>query len=168
MQGGKSSLMLQVMTQDRACSDERVALEVGGSDSKLSSCCLLLALVLVARRDLVVLELVRVLRARDDPQVIPQLLLLQVPLGQVLELALGQPELRGGGHRELRPVPGDGNAARREVSRLALDLDPLREVLLEGRDVKDLVVHRGLAVDHELDRGLLRGLAFRLEGWERG
>ena len=124
---------------------------------------LLSGVIVVSGGDLVVLQLVRILRGRDHAQVIAKLLLLEVALRQVLQLALREAEVVGAGDGDLRPVARDDHVRLGEVAGLALDLDPLVEVLLEGGDVEDLVVDGGRAVDDELDAGLLsRCLYFRL------
>ena len=116
---------------------------------------LLFALILALGSDLVVLQLVRVLASGDDPQVIAKLLLLEVTLAEVLELPLRETEVLGTRDGDLRAIAGDDDVARGEVAGLALDLDALVEVLLEGGDVEDLVVDGGRAVDDELDGALL-------------
>lgn len=123
---------------------------------------LLLGLLLVSSGDLVVLELVRVLRRGDDPEVIPELLLLEVALREVLQLALGETEVLGAGDGDLGAVAGDDDVGLGEVAGLALDLDALVEVLLEGSNVKDLIVDGGRTVNDELDGGLLGGLGLGL------
>lgn len=88
-------------------------------------------------------------------QEISQLLLLQVLLGQVLEVSLGERKLSV--DDDLGLVSGDGHLAA-ELTGLAVDLDSVVQELLEGSGVKDLVLHRGGEVDGELGHGLLAGL----------
>jgi len=104
---------------------------------------------------LVVFQLIAVLGCSNDSEVITQLLLLQVTLGKVLQLTLRETKVLWAGHGDLCAVPGDDNIALGEVSSLSLNLDALVEVLLEGGNVKDLVVNWGGAVNDELDGGLL-------------
>lgn len=88
-------------------------------------------------------------------QEISQLLLLQVLLGQVLEVSLGERKLSV--DDDLGLVSGDGHLAA-ELTGLAVDLDSVVQELLERGGVKDLVLHRGGEVDGELGHGLLAGL----------
>ena len=59
---------------------------------------LLLLGVIIATSDAEVSELVRVLGGSDDAKVVAELLLLQVPLGEVLKLTLGEAKVGGGGN----------------------------------------------------------------------
>ena len=111
---------------------------------------------------MVVLQLVRVLGGSDDTQVITQLLLLEVTLGQVFQLTLGEAKVLGTGYSDLGAVTGDGNIALGEVAGLSINLDALVEVLLEGGNVKNLIVNWGSTVNDELDGGLLCGLSLSL------
>jgi len=90
-------------------------------------------------------------------QVITQLLLLEVSLGEVLQLTFGKSKVMGTSHSDLGAVTGDDNATLSEVSGLSIssNLDTLIEVLLEGSNVKNLIVDRSCAVNDELDGALL-------------
>ena len=117
---------------------------------------LLFISLVIATSDLVVFQLVRVLGLGNNTQVITQLLLLEVSLGEVLQLTLGESKVLGAGNGDLGGVTGDNDATLSEVSSLSIsDLDALIEVLLEGSDVKNLIVNRSCAVNDELDGALL-------------
>jgi hypothetical protein len=115
----------------------------------------LLLLVSTRGADLEVAELVGVLRRGDDVKEITELLLLQVLLGEVLEVSLRERKL--GGDADLGLVAGDGNLLT-EVAGLAVDLDSIVEELLEGSNIEYLVLNRGGTIDGELGNGLLAGL----------
>ena len=115
----------------------------------------LLLLVSTRGADLEVAELVGVLRRGDDVKEITELLLLQVLLGEVLEISLGERKL--GSDVNLGLVTGDGNLLT-EVAGLAVDLDSIVEELLEGRNIEYFVLNRGGTIDGELGNGLLAGL----------
>lgn len=105
---------------------------------------------------MVVLKLVRVLGLGNNTQVITQLLLLEVSLGEVLQLTLGESKVLGTGNSDLGAVTGDNNSALGEVAGLSIsNLDTLVEVLLERSNVKNLIVNRCSAVNDELDGALL-------------
>ena len=105
---------------------------------------------------MVVLKLVRVLGLGNNTQVITQLLLLEVSLGEVLQLTLGETKVLGAGYSDLGAVTGDDNSALGKVAGLSIsDLDTLVEVLLERSNVKNLIVNRCSAVNDELDGALL-------------
>lgn len=82
-------------------------------------------------------------------------MLLEVTLRKVLQLTLREAKVLGTGHSDLGAVTGDDDIALSEVAGLALNLDALVEILLEGGNVKDLIVDRGGTVNDELDGGLL-------------
>jgi len=124
---------------------------------------LLFGLLIITSRNLVILQLIRVLRRGNHPQIITKLLLLQIPLGQILQLTLGESQILRTGDGDLGAVAGDDDIALGEVTGLALDLDAFVEVFFEGGDVEDLVVDGGGAVYDKLDGGLLRGLGFCLK-----
>ena len=105
---------------------------------------------------MVVLELVRVLGLGNNTQVVTQLLLLEVSLGEVLQLTLGETKVLGTSNSDLGAVTGDNNSALGEVAGLSIsNLDTLVEVLLERSNVKNLIVNRCSTVDDELDGALL-------------
>jgi hypothetical protein len=99
-------------------------------------------------------------------QEVSQLLLLQVLLGQVLEVSLGEREL--GVHDDLGLISGDGDLGA-ELTGLAVHLDSVVEELLERSGVQNLILHRGGKIDGELSDVLLAGLLYGgfLEGTEK-
>ncbi len=118
----------------------------------LSSLLVVLLLFLLVVVDLEVPELVGVLGGGHDAQPVPQVVLLEVLLGQVLEVPLA--EGHGGGEHEPVLLPGEGDVLA-EVARLAADLDALPQVGLEVAAVHDAVLDRVGAVDGEAQLGLL-------------
>jgi hypothetical protein len=66
-----------------------------------------------------------------------------------------------GGDGDLGLLAGDGDGVTKVPGLAAGDLDALLQELLQRRDVHDLVLHGLGAVDHESDRTLLLGAAFR-------
>jgi hypothetical protein len=123
---------------------------------------LFLGLLLIAAGDAEVSELVSVLVGGNDAEVIAELLLLEVTLGKVLELALGETEVGGGSDGELVLLTGDDNAVGGQGTGLAVDLDAIVKVLLEGGNVEDLILNGSRAVKNELDGLLFAGLALWL------
>merc|ERR1719384_94458 len=102
--------------------------------------------------DLEVSELVAVLGGSNNAEPIPQVVLLQVLLGQVLQVPLG--EGGGGSQADLVLLPDQGDLLA-EVVGLASDLDPLVQVLLEVLAVHDAVLDGVGAVDGELESQLV-------------
>jgi len=115
----------------------------------------LLFIDLLTSRNGEVSKLVRILTSSNNTKVIPQLLLLQIPLGQVLELPLGELNVRWSSDSELGTVTNNGNSARGEVGCLSIYLDAVLEVLLEGSYVEYLIVDWGSAVNDEFYRSFL-------------
>ncbi|KAB8338762.1 hypothetical protein FH972_021707 [Carpinus fangiana] len=109
----------------------------------------IIILLLAIVDNVVEAELVVASAGADDAQPVAQLLLLQVLLGEVLEVAAG--ELLVGNNLDLAAVGAlrdlDGIA---QVAGAAVDLDAVVEKLLKGRDVEDLVVGGLRGVDGEL------------------
>merc|ERR1719510_2675044 len=115
-------------------------------------------LVLVVRLfivDLEVSELVAVLGAGHHAQPVPQVVLLEVLLGEVLQVPLGEGDVRGEGQLGLLPVHGELLA---KVGSLASDLNALLQVVLEVGTVHDAVLHGVGAVNEQLDLVLLAKL----------
>lgn len=123
--------------------------------SEETTTCLLLLVLGITAADLEVAELVRVLVVGDDVQEIAELLLLQVLLGQVLDVALGERKLSSDVNLGL--VAGHSDLAA-ELASLAVDLDLVVQELLESGRVEDLVLNGLPAVDGELGNALLGGL----------
>lgn len=88
-------------------------------------------------------------------QEITQLLLLEVLLGQVLQVSLGERKLSS--DDDLGLVTGNGDLGA-EITGFAVDLDSVVKELLEGGRVEDLVLHWLPAVDGELGNVLLADL----------
>merc|ERR1719264_2160533 len=114
---------------------------------------LILLVVLVV--DLEVAELVGVLGGGDDAQPVPQVVLFEVLLGEVLEVPLGEGN-RGGEH-DLVLLLGEGDVLAK-VLRLAGHLDALLEVRLKVAAVHDAVLDGVRAVDGEAELALLGDL----------
>ena len=114
--------------------------------------------------DLEVSELVAVLGVGNHTQPVSQVVLLQVLLGEVLQVSLGEGDVGGEGDLGLLPLHGELLA---EVAGLASDLDALLEVLLEVSAVHDTILDGVGAVNEELDlvllAKLLQTLALTLE-----
>ncbi|GMS97786.1 hypothetical protein PENTCL1PPCAC_19961, partial [Pristionchus entomophagus] len=109
-----------------------------------------LILILV---DVEVSELVSVLGGGDHTEPVTEGVALEVLLGEVLEVSLGEGNLGGENYAGLDDLNLD--AADSELAGLASDLDLLAEEVLEVLDVEDLVLHGALALDVELHRLLL-------------
>ena len=105
--------------------------------------------------NLEVSEFIGVAGRRHHPEPIPQVVLLEVLLGQVLEVALG--EGHGGGDHQAVLLPGQGDVLA-QVAGLASNLDALLEVGLKVSAVHDAVLHRVGAVNGEAEHGLLANL----------
>ena len=88
--------------------------------------------------DVEVAELVGGLVGRDDVEVVTELLLLEVLLGEVLEVALGERGL--GNDVEAVLVAGDDDGVTEDTG-LAVDLDAVVEELLERslEDIEEMV-----------------------------
>ena len=102
--------------------------------------------------ELKIAELVGVLVGGDDAEVITQLLLLHVLLGEVLEVALAEVDL--GLNDDVSLVFADSDRAA-EVAGLAIDLNAIIEEVREVIEHDDVVVDGKLAVEDELSALLL-------------
>ena len=111
---------------------------------------------IIATTDREVAHLIRVFAAGNNTKVVTQLLLLQIPLGKVLELALAEAKVGWAGHSQLGAVTADGHIVGREGTGLAVDLDVIVQVLFEQSHIEDLIVHGLRAVNDKLDGGFLR------------
>ena len=109
--------------------------------------------------DLEVSELVAVLGVGNHTQPVSQVVLLQVLLGEVLQVSLGEGDVGGEGDLCLLPLHGELLA---EVAGLASNLDALLEVLLEVSAVHDTILDGVGAVNEELDLVLLPKLLHTL------
>ena len=94
-----------------------------------------------------VAKLVRVTGCCNNAKVITQLLLFQVSLGKVLELSLGELNFSGCRNSELGTITRDGNSRACKCSSISVNLDMFLEVLLEGSNIKYLIVDRSGTVD---------------------
>ena len=97
-------------------------------------------------------EFVVVLAGGNNSQVLLKVLLLQVLLGQVLEVSLGEGD--GGLNDDGGRVLGDGDMGT-EISGLTINLNVLLEVVFEVVKHNDVVFDWQLAVDDELQANLL-------------
>ena len=105
--------------------------------------------------NLEVTELVGGLVGGDNSEIFTHLLLLEVLLGQVLEVSLGEVDVGGDDDVVLVLANGDGAA---EVTKLSVNLDSLGEEICEIIEDDDVILDGKGAVDGELVHGLL-GLA---------
>lgn len=105
--------------------------------------------------DLEVSQFVGVLGTGNDVQEITKLLLLQVLLGQVLQVSLG--EWKFSSDVNLSLLTGDLDLGAK-VASLAVDLDAVVQVLLESSSIEDLVFDWLPAVNGELGDRLLGAL----------
>lgn len=110
---------------------------------------------IISSTDREVSHLVRVLGGGNNSKVISQLLLLQVPLGKVLELTLGESQFGRRGNSQLGAVTRNDNTVGSEGSSLSTNLDAVVKVLFELSNIQDLIVNRLCAVNDELDNALL-------------
>ena len=97
-------------------------------------------------------EFVVVLAGGDNSQVLLQVLLLEVLLGQVLQVSLAEGD--AGLNDDIVGVLGHGHGGA-EVAGLAVNLDVLLEVVFEVAQNDDVVLDGELAVDGELVADLL-------------
>ena len=114
--------------------------------------------------DLEVSELVAVLGVGYNTEPVPEVVLLQVLLGEVLQVSLGEGDVGGESNLGLLPLHGELLA---EVAGLSSDLDALLEILLKVSAVHDAILNGVGAVNEELDlvllAKLLQTLALALE-----
>merc|ERR1712061_950650 len=132
--------------------DRDIGLSNDSVKQKLLNLFVILFLLIVVVVDLEVSQLVAVLGVGNHTKPVPQVVLLQVLLGEVLKVALG--EGGGGGDGDLVLLPDKGDLLA-EVVGLATNLDPFTQVLLEVLAVHDAVLDRVGAVDGELEGQLV-------------
>ena len=125
---------------------------------------LFLGLLIITAGDAEVSELVSVLVGGNNAEVIAELLLLEVTLGKVLELTLGEAKVGGRGDGELVLLAGDDDVVGSEGTGLTVDLDALEEETLELSALEEAVLERNGKVDSELGELLGGILAFDLKG----
>jgi len=111
-----------------------------------SSYSILLLGILVCDVEVPQLVHIPVLVGCNHSEPVPHIVLLQVLLGQVLQVPLGEGALGGDADLVLLTSDGDGGA---EHARFAVNLDAVVEELFEGGDVHDLVLHGLATVDGE-------------------
>jgi len=109
---------------------------------------LLIILVSVIVNDVEESELVDTLRSRHNTEPIPELLLLEELLGQVLEVSSREVDVRNNLDLSIANLRDLHNVA--EVTDTAVDLDLVLEELLEGGDIEDFVAGGLRGVDDEL------------------
>merc|ERR1719219_2103264 len=112
-------------------------------------------LVLVIRLlivDLEVSQLVAVLGAGDHTEPVPRVVLLQILLGEVLQVSLGEGDVGGEGQLGLLSLHGKLLA---KVAGLAGNLDAILEIFLEISAVHDSILDWVSTVNEELDLVLL-------------
>merc|ERR1740131_618286 len=119
---------------------------------KVLNLLVILFLLIVVVVDLEVSQLIAVLGVGNHTQPVPQVVFLQVLLGEVLKVALG--EGGGGGDSNLVLLPDEGDLLA-EVVGFATNFDPLAQVLLEVLAVHDAVLDRVGAVNGELEGQLV-------------
>merc|ERR1719367_1211022 len=132
--------------------DRDIELSNDSFKQKLLNLLVILFLLIVVVVDLEVSQLVAVLGVGNHTKPVPQVVFLQVLLGEVLKVALGEGGGGGDGNLVLLPDKGDLLA---EVVGFATHLDPLAQVLLEVLAVHDAVLDRVGAVDGELEGQLV-------------
>jgi len=109
--------------------------------------------------DLEVSQLIAVLGRCNNTEPISQIVLLEVLLCQVLQVPLGEGNIRGEGNLGLLSLHGELFA---KVVGLASNLDTLMEVLLEVGTVHDAILDRVGTINEELDLVLLAKLLHSL------
>merc|ERR1719412_3008924 len=130
------------------CGGERSAIQ--HNNIGLFSILVLIVRLLIV--DLEVSELVAVLGAGHHTEPVPQVVLLQILLGEVLQVSLGEGDVRSEGQLGLLSLHGELLA---KVAGLAGNLDALLEIFLEISAVHDSILHWVSAVNKELDLVLL-------------
>lgn len=118
----------------------------------------LLLIGLLVLVDLEVAQRVSIVRSRDDTQKVLELVLLQVLLGEVLEVTLGEWDLRG--QDELGTLTLDRDVVT-QLTGLAIDLDTVVQELFVTGSVKHVVRGRDGKVDDKLVGGSLGGSGSR-------
>merc|ERR1712020_172747 len=109
-----------------------------------------LVIVLV---DVEVLQGVAFLVLSNDSEPLSEVVLLQVSLGQVLQVSLGESDVTADDQVALGGV--DLNLLA-QVANLAFDLDVLGQVLVEAGNIENAIVNWRLAVDGKLSSVILR------------
>lgn len=110
--------------------------------------------------DIEVSKLVRVLVRRGDVEIVSQVLLLEVLLGQVLKVSLGEGDVRVNGDLLVGGVNSDSFT---QVTSLTRNLDVSLQEFSEFTDKEDLIFNGLGAVDVEAQVNLLDLLSFLSE-----
>jgi len=125
---------------------------------------LLVIILGIVVRDVEVTELVHALGRGNNVNVVTELLLLQVLLGEVLEVTLGERKLSS--DEDLGLLTGEGDLVA-ELASLAVDLDALKEETLELSALEEAILEWDRVVDGELGELLGGILSFDLKGRPR-
>ncbi len=112
----------------------------------------LLLFLSIVTTDLEVSQLIGVLVGGNDVQEITKLLLLQVLLGEVLQVSLR--ERKFSSNVNLGLLAGDLDLGTK-VTSLAVDLDAIMKELLEGGSIENLILNRITTINSELGNSLL-------------
>ena len=107
-------------------------------------------------------DLVGVLVAGHDIEELPERMLLEVLLGEVLQVSLGEGD--AGADGDSLGVPSDSHVGA-QMPCLVVDFDLLPEEVGEGVGAEDLVLHWLAAVDSELEVDLLLPVALTLHSF---
>jgi len=123
---------------------------------------LVVVLILFFIVDVEVTEFVRRLSVGDHSEPVAKVVLLQVSFGQVLEVPLGERNIRIDGDLALGQLSGDVSA---QIANLVVQLDVLLQVGIKVGSVHDAILNWVSAVDSELEVNFLdfTGLALDLD-----
>lgn len=91
----------------------------------------LLFQLVVSSADREVSHFIRAFASGNDTKVVTQLLLLQVSLGQILELTLGETKISRTGNSQFCAISGNNNIVGGKSSSLSSNLDLILQVSLE-------------------------------------
>merc|ERR1712027_224077 len=132
--------------------DQDIELSNDSFEQKLLDLLVVLFLLIVVVVDLEVSQLIAVLGVGNHTQPVPRVVFLQVLLGEVFKVALGEGGGVGDGDLVLLPDKSDLLA---EVVGFATNLDPLAQVLFEVLAVHDAFLDWMGAVNGELEGQLV-------------
>lgn len=124
-------------------------------DASARAARLLVAIGVVACTHLVVPQFVRILRCSYNSKVVLQLLLFQVTLREIFQLALAEAKFGRAGNCHLCPVPRNRDIVVSKLACLPTDFDSILKILLELSNIKNLIVDRLCAVDGEFHHTFL-------------
>lgn len=123
----------------------------------------LLFITFISSADREVSHFIRILAGGNNSKVITQLLLLQVSLGQVLELTFGESKISWAGNSQLCAISCDDNIVGCKSSSLSVNLDLFLKVCLKESNIQDLIVDWLCAVNDEFNNFLSLNLMIRSE-----